>query len=1005
MSNRSWVLVWSSSLLALAACAEEAAPRPVAPITVRIEQDITHPLLVPRGDSVVLDVHTEHAGGVPAQGQVIQWALYGDSEALVVKQSVAPGHDRVTIGPLYGDTIVVFTSRICPDGDYAHCDGGAVATSPKTRVHAFGGFPALSIAHGPMDLTVGERRPIRAIGLAQPPSRANVKRVSHHPVILSSEDGRILEVEDDHVLVGIAPGTATVRLTGPGMEQVVPVRVYSAEERPMRALENTSVTLRGEPELGMNAGVSVPRGAPFESMVIDGEGNPVVLVELGAPTQLAQPEWGLAVQTLLLRWTGTDWGAEAPFLPSMTPHFPVMAKDERGVLYVAAFDWARGTVVVAERELDDIGGDFRYTYLPVPAFVAAEGVTPDESRLLVDRGGGRDHQSVSPLSDWVTLHPRAGGGVHFAYTPSYALLNCKRALIVGTLDPSRHIESDEVETYEWTPSTAGFCDSAGLVPTGEVHFLPPVAPSTEPTIIPDRYYVSTYSEAWRTRTIAGVPAPGIETLRLSPLLTGAYRFDDGDRAYTTGVTAYFSHAVDPFGATYNDDPTLMLYGSYNASPLREVGFVASVTSSGSRIVTVHDELVGGRPLVTSWTLPPAPPIEGAETSEVGLAGRRIGHISHPAPVIGLAVMPDGKRVALADRLDFRSAELELPALLQSTGPDSPWRDVESRAPEGFDPRLPLRTQGSTVYTVTPGLFGLRNVDLHTSTDAGDTWSTRRVYTRLAQRPTAHHLFADGSYLVVSVSELPQRHLYVHTMTEALEWAPPTGWTWNQDETAIIDGPEPGHVTVLAIATQRAPTDAYRLVMREHDETGALVGITETTVPPGLRLHTAVRLRGGDMLLFKGVAGVIDEPITHVLRIDGATREVRQTELSTGEIWRARQPILQLQDGTLVVGIDRMIPHGLTSARQAAYVTSMDGVSWSAPVALRPAGGAAQFVYASAVDGESGSGSSYQAHVLFVVGDSGTLWPQTEYATEYTSRERVNALTAPLVPMSIRVRAR
>lgn len=1004
-----WAFV---GMLWFVACGGEDAQGSTAPIRIRIEQDVSIPLLVPRNETFTIDVWTEYEDGTPAEGAVLQWLLYGGREALVNKQSIEPGHDRLIIGPIYKNTLVDLISRVCPDGDYSHCDGGAVAEFKSVRTIVHGGFPGTRMVHGPLDVSVGERRPIRLAAVASEYPGSPLSFLTDRDVGMSSSDGRVLET-DGLVIEGREPGTVMLTLTGPNLTESVEVRVRSAEEAPLRKLENEALLLGGGTVLGTNAGMLMPRGSMFESITFDGGNNPVILARVGAPTALVHTT-SEHVDTVLARWTGTGWGAEAPFKDWMRIYFPVMVKDERNHVYVGAFDRNRGMFVIADRELDDLGGAFEYHYIPAPSWVVAEGLFPEQSVLGIDRGGGRDQQSVSNLSDWITLHPKRGGGVHFAVTPSYETNNCERVLMVGALDANGALTHEEREVYEWMKNANGNCDWIGPsgVPNGEVHWEPPTTPGGEPTVSTGRSYRSAPSEAWSTRTIDGAPAPGLEATRLSNLVPGQYRFDDGDRMIVAGVAGVGIRTIDAYGKSSVDNAAEVLFGNVSGHVLQRLEtWVSGIGSQGSTFASVHqgDGISPDLPLVTVVTLPPALPLDGDEETGDGLAGLRIGRIASPAPVTSLEILPDGRRVGLAVRLGFESAlRFSWPGVYRSDAAGAPWEPVEDRVFEAFDPEHPLRRQGSTLYTMSHNLAGLILANLHVSTDGGDTWTTEGIFNRIEERkPLVAHIFPNGVRLVVSgqpLSGRPTMHLQLRdegavSWRDTNQWMPPTLTFWNQYEAAAVEAAD-GSLTVATIAAAElmiGMTQRYHLITREYDAEGEFVRSRDVIVPPGVRLHTATRLPDGDLLFFGGTYGERYLPVTYSVRVDAETDTAVQTMLPTTPELYVHAPGVVLDDGTLVVGGDRVGFDGPVNARyvRCMYMTSMDGATFSEPVDLRPAGGRAQVTYALAKepDGE---------HVVFVVGDSATLWSLRDYAFGYADRERANALTAPLVPMSVRV---
>ena len=972
---------------------------------LRVEQDLSGPLLVSRGDSLTLDAWTEFEDGRPADGAVVDAFFVGQTAVPFQSQPIETGHARLTIGPFFANANIDLLSRICPDGDLQVCAGGAVTNLTDIRVTAYGGNAGTRLVHGPLDVAVGERRPIRLTAIAMGDPRSAFQYLAERGVTMTSSDASVLAV-DGLIITGVKAGTVTLTMQGAGVTRQVEVQVSSAT---LRTPTNEALPLEGGPVLGANAFMLLQRGSMFESVVFDGAKNPVILARVRAPTELVHT-LAEQVDTVLARWTGTGWGAEAPFKDWMNVYFPVVVKDERNHVYVGAFERNRARYVIAERDLDDLGGAFKYHFIPAPMFLASKKLPPGGGLPLFDRGGGFTQASVSRLSDWITLHPRSGGGVHFAVTDSFVQGNCKRVQTVGALTPEGTLSHEVRATAEWSLSPVGGCDWTGPrgAPNGEVHWEPPSTSGAEPTLGLTRIYKTTPTESWSTRTIAGAPAAGIERVRRIPLYDGNHRFDDGDRVILTGPDGTGFRVIDAYGTDFLDNAGEVLFGMTSGHVLQQSEtWVSGIASRGRTLVQVHEGLVGGVPLVTVFTLPPALPLEGNEVATDGLAGLRIGRRASAAPVTSLEVLPNGKRVGLAVKYGFERMKPSWPGVYRSDAPGAPWEPVEDRVSGAFDPELPLRRQGSKLYTASFNSTGLITANLHLSADDGETWQSESIFVQASgRRPLVAHLFPNGVRLVVSGEprggfrslQLQLRDEGAAAWRDSSEWMPPASSFWNQYEVAAVERSD-GAVSVLAIAADQATgVNRYHLVSREYDAAGQYQRTRDLIIPEGLRPQTATRLSDGDLFFFGSVRPSQDQPVTYSLRVDAVTDVVTRTMLPASPALFVHSPAVVLGNGTIVVGGERMGtdgPRGAAPFFRSMYMLSTDGVVFSAPVDLRPAGGRAQVVYSLAREPDG-------QHVVFVIGDSAALWTLRDAAFQFADETMVSATTPPLAPMSVRV---
>lgn len=985
-------------------CLVGCKPEPLAPIArtrLRVEQDVSNPLPVSRGDSLTLDAWTEFEDGRPAPGAVVDPFFIGQTAVPFQSEAIETGHVRLTIGPFFANAHVDLLSRICPDGNLQDCAGGSVTNLNDIRITVYGGAPGTRLVHGPLDVAVGERRPIRLTAIAMGEPRSPFLYFAERGVTMTSSDSSVLEV-NGLIIKGLKAGKVTLTLQGAGVTEQVEVQVSSA---PLRTLVNEALPLEGGQVLGASPTMLMERGSTFESVVFDGAKNPVILARVRPPSALADP-----VDTVLARWTGTGWGAEAPFKDWMNISLPVMVKDERNHVYVGAFDRNRGMFVIAERDLDALGGAFSYHLIPAPAFLAAKTVFPERVALLLGRGGGVDQKTVSKFSDWITLYPRNGGGVHFAVTPSYKVVNCRRVLTVGALTAEGALTHEERETTEWAPNSTGSCDYwTGRVGTshGEVHWEPPATSTAEPTLGLTRIYKTTPSATWSTRSIDGAPAPGLELVRRIPLYDSYYRFDDGDRTILAGAGGTGFQVIDAYGTYVLDNAGEVLFGMVSGHLLqRSDTWVSGIASLASTLVEVHEGAVGGVPIVTVITLPPALPLDGNEVATDGLAGLRIGRRANPAPVTSLEVLPNGKRVGLAVKFGFESAKASWPGVYRSDAPGARWVPVEDRVSGAFDPEHPLRRQGSKLYTVSFNSTGLITADLHISNDDGETWQAESIFVQANERrPLVAHLFPNGVRLVVSgepsvsgrTLQLQLRDEGATAWRDLSEWAPPSQSFWTQYQVAAVEASNGGLSVMTSAVDQTTGVNREHLVIREYDAAGQYQRTRDLIVPSAPRLSTATRLPDGDLFFFGGGANQ-QLPVTSSLRVDALTDVVTRTMLPASPAFFVHSPAVVLGNGAIVVGGERMGtdgPGGVAPFFRSMYMLSTDGVAFGAPVDLRPAGGRAQVVYSLAREPDG-------QHVVFVIGDSAALWSLRDAAFQFADQTMVSATTPQLAPMSVRV---
>jgi hypothetical protein len=991
-----------------AACLHACAPPDgtqveVTDVTVRFGADVTRTIPVARGETHVLDVFIEDPHGDPIEIYDFRVEAYGFNYGLVQSVRVAPGHEQVSFYlPDRDGGITYFNVSVCPDEEYYGCEGGVRYRSRPVRHSAYGGFPASSIHVGEMDLSVGEVRPVRVIGMVAPTTtRERPVAVSAHDTPrFSVADGRVLSVDDRGVFEGLMAGTTEVTIDIAGTSESYLVTVHDPAERPIRQLRDEVVTIGGAPRVTTNGGPVVPRGSVFEAIVPDGAGNPVVLIEHPISAEVDKKHY------LLTRWTGTGWGAEAPFPPWMTVMFPVVVRDETGMLYIGAAHVEDGTYVIATRHVDALGEPFEIHELPLPNFVDPEDPLTATSPLRIRRGGGAEPTTIDDRSDWISLFPREGGGVYFGYSPAYGLdtANCARALIVGTFDGAR-IEHEQREDVRWVVEGA---DCTWNAPTGELHWRADVSNNDVITLNGSRSFVAPRSEAWMSRVIDGAPAPGIETSRLSGGGEWSYRFDDGERVYTVS-SAPTTQTIDAFGGTVQDFPQHFFYASDFVDPIRTANeaFTSAIGHSGSTVFAVVERVGNGDPIVATWTPPPPPPIDGAESSDDGLSGKRIERTANPEPVSALVILPNGKRFVLQERLRHLEPRFTAPGISKSDGPDAPWELIQERDLDIFELADDLKATGSTLYGVGRR-YGAQDADIHfyTSADDGATWPSRGVTLDAEYTASSAHLFADGHREMVIYRSL-NHALSVHRALDLgpfgrTEWTVPEGYLrWNEGTVAHVGNDDPtaapevrGRTLRLGIATQVSGFSwIYAVVAVELDDDGAELASHVLPCPPGLRLKNAVRLPDGDIVLFAGTSGELNDPPTHAVRIDWDSKTVEASPLSD-TTFLARSRIVRIDDGTLVAGVEHFAPHGANERVLAAYLTSPDGLTWSEPVALRPAGGRGQVVYAVAPDGPRAA--------LFVVGDGGTFTQDISWGRSYRVLGEVGGNSPRMVPMSIRV---
>jgi hypothetical protein len=989
----------------LAACARPAGtPVEVTDVSVRFGADVTRTIPVARGQTYVLDVFVERPDGSPVDVYDFRVESYGFNYGLVQSMRVEPGHEQVSFSaPDRDGGTTYFNVSVCPDEEYYGCGGGVRFRSRPVRLSVYGGAPASSMFVGELDLSVGEVRPVRVVGMVAPSeTRERPSPVAaHDPPSFVVADGRVLAVDERGVFEGLSAGTTEVSITVAGYTESFPVTVYDPAERPLRRLENEVVRIGGAPQVLSYGRPFVPRGSVLEAIVADGDGDPVVLVEHAISAEVDKKQY------LLTRWTGTGWGAEAPFPPWVTAMFPVVVKDEDGVLYVGAAHVEDGTYVIATRHVDAIGEPFELHELPLPSFVDPDDPITGTSPLRIRRGGGLDPASIDARSDWISLFPRQGGGVHFGYTPSYGLdaATCARALIVGTFDGQR-FEHEQREDVRWLLEGAG-CD--WTAPVGEIHWKADRLNGEVPKLDASRYRAEPRSEAWMSREVDGAPAPGIEVSRLGGDLPWSYRFDDGERVYTVGDAPGYT-SIDAMGSTVQDFPQHYYFESDFVDPIRTANeaYTAALGHAGSTAFAVVEGVGEGPPLFLAWTPPPPPPILGAETSEHGLAGLRIEAAADPEPVSALVVLPNGRRFVLLERMRHLEPRFTAPAIARSDGPDAPWEQVQQRDLEVFELADDLKALGSTLYGVGRR-YGANDADVHfyTSVDDGASWQSRGITLDAEYTASAAQLFPDGHREVTFYRAL-SRELSVHRALDLgpfgrAAWAVPSGYLrWNEGTVAYVasDAPDAeadvaGRTLRLGIATQSAGSSwVYALVAVELDEDGSELASHVIPCPPGLRLKNAVRLPDGDLVLFAGVSGELHDPPTLAARVDWASQTVETSPLSD-TVFRARSRIVRMADGTLVAGVEHFAPHGANERVLAAYVTSTDGLTWTEPVPLRPAGGRGQVVYAVAAEGPD--------ELLFVIGDGGALTQDISWGTSYRELGAVGGLTPRMVPMSVRVR--
>lgn len=299
---------WRCALVGLV-CVLGCKPEPPAPVArtrLRVEQDVSGPLPISRGDSLTLDAWTEFEDGRPAPGAVVDPFFIGQTAVPFQSQPLETGHVRLTIGPFFASANIDLLSRICPDGDLQVCTGGAVTNLTDIHVTAYGGNAGTRLVHGPLDVAVGERRPIRLTAIAMGDPKSPFLYFAERGVTMTSSDASVLAV-NGLIITGVKAGTVTLTMQGAGVTKQVEVQVTSS---PLRALVNEAVPLEGGQVLGPAASLFLQRGSTFESVVFDGAKNPVVLARVKPPSALADP-----IDTVLARWTGTGW---APKHPSRT---------------------------------------------------------------------------------------------------------------------------------------------------------------------------------------------------------------------------------------------------------------------------------------------------------------------------------------------------------------------------------------------------------------------------------------------------------------------------------------------------------------------------------------------------------------------------------------------------------------------------------------------------------------------------------------------------------------
>jgi hypothetical protein len=268
-----------------------------------------------------------------------------------------------------------------------------------------------------------------------------------------------------------------------------------------------------------------------------------------------------------------------------------------------------------------------------------------------------------------------------------------------------------------------------------------------------------------------------------------------------------------------------------------------------------------------------------------------------------------------------------------------------------------------LYALEDGFVNLPQ--LRRSTDGGQTWQVRATVAPLigAETPRIQAARRVGTAMFVLISTSAGNLVrYTADFTTAgvvfSDLPAPSALESGGDETMFL-----GNATTLTVIT-RMPSFFAKLHLRTWNAAGVLID-DYITGPRGDHAgipvwHASVRTATGALVWLHAETTIHGFTFTVMRSVDGLRTE--QAVASLGPDWVNPTPIVTLADGRLALGLSRRSGR---DQRRAAYVTSSDdGVTWSAPIDLRPQGGQGQQVFSlTPLDG-----GGLQA----VIGDNGAM---------------------------------